>query len=235
MCMTWRDLLFAHWPVPPEALLHRVPATLELDTFDGDAWLGVVPFLMDDVQLRWLPPLPGAGRFPELNVRTYVRSGDRAGVWFFSLDAASRLAVRGARSWFGLPYFKARMRMKSEGSLETGEKFRVHYSSRRTHRGARPASFDATYRVTGPAAPAVPGSLDRWLTERYCLFARDRRGKLRVGEIHHEPWVLQRAAAEIRTNTMADPLDVELKGEPLLHFVRRLDVLAWSPVPLERG
>jgi uncharacterized protein YqjF (DUF2071 family) len=163
MCMTWRDLLFAHWPVPPEALLHRVPATLELDTFDGDAWLGVVPFLMDDVQLRWLPPLPGAGRFPELNVRTYVRSGDRAGVWFFSLDAASRL------------------------------------------------------------------------TERYCLFARDRRGKLRVGEIHHEPWVLQRAAAEIRTNTMADPLDVELKGEPLLHFVRRLDVLAWSPVPLERG
>ncbi len=235
MRMTWRDLLFAHWSVSPDDLRPHVPAALELDTFEGSAWLGVVPFRMDNVRLRGLPALPGAGAFPELNVRTYVQAGGRSGVWFFSLDAASRLAVRGARAWFGLPYFDARMTVKTEGTVETGEAVGVHYRSRRIHRRAPPAAFEVTYRPTGPGAPAISGSLDRWLTERYCLFARDRRGTLRSGDIHHAQWQLQPAEAEIRSNTMAEPLGLELPGEPVLHFARQLDVLAWSPVPLVPG
>jgi uncharacterized protein YqjF (DUF2071 family) len=232
MRMTWRDLLFAHWPVSPDVLRPHVPDALDIDTFDGAAWLGVVPFLMDGVRLRAMPVLPGAGAFPELNVRTYVRAGGRSGVWFFSLDAASRLAVRGARAWFGLPYFDARMKVTREGREGTGEGLRVQYYSRRIHRGAASAAFDATYHPTGPAVAAASGSLERWLTERYCLFALDRRGSLRVGDIHHAPWSLQSAEAEIRANTMAGPLGLELPGDPVLHFADRLDVLAWGPVGL---
>lgn len=234
MRMTWRDLLFAHWPVPPEALRPHLPDALELDTFDGSAWLGVVPFLMDDVSLRGLPTLPGAGAFPELNVRTYVRAGGHSGVWFFSLDAASRIAVRGARTWFGLPYYDARITLKTEGTVQAGEAFRIRYRSRRIHRGAPHAAFEATYGPTGPGSTALSGSLDRWLTERYCLFTLDRRGEMRVGDIHHVPWSLHQATAELRTNTMAEPLGLALEGEPLLHFAHRLDVLAWSPVALGR-
>ena len=232
--MTWRDLLFAHWPVPPEALRPHLPDSLTIETFDGSAWIGIVPFRMEDVRLRDLPSFPGTGAFPELNVRMYVRAGGHSGVWFFSLDAASRLAVRSARLWFGLPYFDARVKMETEGRVEAGEGSRIRYRSRRTHRGAPPAAFDGTYRPIGPASPAVSGSLDRWLTERYCLFVSDRTGEMRVGEIHHEPWSLQSAEAEIRTNTMAEPLGLTLAGDPILHFAHRLDVLAWSPVALDR-
>lgn len=234
MRMTWRDLLFAHWPVPARVLRPHIPDALEIDTFDGTAWLGVVPFLMDDVRLRGLPRLPGAGAFPELNVRTYVRAGERSGVWFFSLDAASRLAVRGARLWFGLPYFDARMKMEAEGDLGTGRGFRVEYTSRRTHKDASAAAFDATYSPTGPGSRAAPGSLAHWLTERYCLYAVGRNGALHVGDIHHEPWTLHAAEAEIRINTMtmAEPLGVALEGEPLLHFAKNLEVVAWSPAAL---
>lgn len=234
MRMTWRDLLFAHWPVPAQALRAHIPDALEIDTFDGTAWLGVVPFLMDDVRLRGFPKLPGAGAFPELNVRTYVRAGDCSGVWFFSLDAASRLAVRGARLWFGLPYFDARMQMESGGDPGTGWGLRIRYTSRRSHKGAQPAAFDATYSPAGPGACAAPGSLPHWLTERYCLYASARNGALRVGDIHHEPWTLHAAEAEIRLNSMAEPLGVALEGEPVLHFAKSLDVVAWSPVALER-
>ena len=238
MRMTWRDLLFAHWPVSPDALRPHIPETLELDTFDGSAWLGVVPFRMDGVRLRrlhGLPVLPGTGAFPELNVRTYVRAGERSGVWFFSLDAGSRLAVRGARAWFGLPYFDARIKVDTDVRDARGEGHHVGYSSRRIHRGAPPAAFEATYHPTGPGSVALSGSLDRWLTERYCLFTLDRRGTMRVGDIHHVPWTLHQAEAEIRANTMAEPLGLALEGEPVLHFAHRLDVVAWSPVRLDRS
>src|SRR5437867_5100192 len=105
--MRWHDLLFLHWPVRPEIIRPLIPNGLELDTFDGAAWIGVVPFRMTGVRLRWLPPLPGISAFPELNVRTYVRVRDRPGVYFFSLDAGSRTAVAMARAWFHLPYFHA--------------------------------------------------------------------------------------------------------------------------------
>lgn len=230
MAQSWHDLLFAHWPVPAAALRPLlsglVPEGLDLDERDGSAWIGVVPFTMSGVRLRGLPPVPGASRFPELNVRTYVTMGDRPGVWFFSLDAASRLAVAVARRWFHLPYHRARM------SATPREDEGVRYSHLRTHPGSPPAEFGADYHPTGPVTVAESGSLDAFLTERYCLYTADEAGTLWRGEIHHEPWPLQPAEAYITRNTMTQPLGIGLQGPPLLHFARRLDVVVWT---LERA
>ena len=226
MFQRWHALLFAHWPVAPDALRGRIPAELELDLHDGRAWIGVVPFRMSGVRLRALPPLPGASAFPELNVRTYVRHRGVGGVWFFSLDAASRLAVRAARAWFHLPYFAAEM----EAAERDGW---VDYRSRRTQRGAPGAELRARYRPVGPVEPAAPGSLEDFLTARYCLFARGPRGLLR-GDIHHLPWPLRRAEAEIERETMTAASGVAVTGAPHLAFAQRLDVVAWAPRRLER-
>lgn len=241
MAMTWEDLLFLHWPVPPEALAGFIPPPLRLDTFDGQAWLGVVPFRMSGIHLRGLPPIPGTAAFPEINVRTYAVAPDgRAGVWFFSLDATNRLAVRAARAWFGLPYFDARIRVERVGASAAGaaghdDRAALRYSTTRTHRGTPPAAFSGTYHPTGPVALAVPGTLDHWLIERYALFAVDRRGRVGCGEIHHAPWPLQPAAANVTANTMAEPIGLALSGPaPLAHFARRLEVVAWTVRPLDR-
>jgi uncharacterized protein len=223
MSMSWHDLLFAHWRVPAETLRPLVPERLAIDTFDGTAWIGVVPFRMTGVRLRGTPALPGPGAFAELNVRTYVTDGARPGVWFFSLDAASRVAVRAARRWFRLPYFDAEMGCTAEGDD-------LVYRSRRTHRGAHAAAFAARYGPSGLAFTAAPGSLDHWLTERYCLYAAAEGGAMLRGEIHHAPWPLQPALAAIDANTMAAAAGVTLPAScPHLLFARRLDVVGWAP------
>lgn len=225
MTQTWHDLLFAHWPVRPEALRPLLPAGLHLDTYDGSAWVGVVPFHMSGIRVRWLPPIPTTSRFAELNVRTYVTTGSKAGVWFFSLDAASFLAVEGARRLFHLPYFNAHMSVQLQGDCVT-------YSSRRTDNRARDAEFAGIYGPTGPVFHAESGSLEQWLTERYCLYSADAKGRLYRGEIHHHPWPLQPAEAEIGRNTMTTCHGIALPDRaPLLHFAKRLDVLVW---PLAR-
>jgi len=227
MAMQWHDLLFMHWPVRAEALRRYIPPALELETFDGVAWLGIVPFRMAGVRPRAVPALPWISAFAELNVRTYVTAGGRPGVWFFSLDAANPLAVRGARYGFHLPYYDARMASLRRGAA-------VEYRSDRTHRGAPEAAFAGGYRPTGPIYRTAPGSIDYWLTERYCLYAANRRGRVWRGEIHHAPWPLQPAEAEIARNSMADQLRLILpKPRPLLHFARRLDVVAWAPQALD--
>ncbi|MBK6770371.1 MAG: DUF2071 domain-containing protein [Ardenticatenales bacterium] len=231
MAMTWHDLLFLHWPVPPAALEGFIPPPLRLDTFDGRAWLGVVPFRMSGIRLRGLPPIPGTAAFPEINVRTYAVAPDgRTGVWFFSLDATSPLAVRAARAWFGLPYFDARIEADSiDGDA-------VRYAGTRTHRGAPPATFAGRYGPTGPVALAAHGTLEHWLTERYALFSVDRRGRVGCGEIDHVPWPLQPAAADVALNTMAEPIGIALpEPAPLAHFARRLDVVAWTVRSVEHG
>jgi hypothetical protein len=220
--MHWHDLLFVHWPVRPELLRPLIPAELEIDTFDGRAWLGIVPFRMTGVRLRFMPGMA----FPELNVRTYVKTAGKSGVWFFSLDAASKLAVRAAR-FLGLPYFDARM------TVQPGEGT-VAYRSLRIHHKAPPAEFDASYGPTGPVYYSAPESLDRWLTARYCLYAT-RGQRVVYGEIDHPPWPLQPAELELRVNTMTHPLAIVLPSmKPLLHFARRLDVVAWPIVPLQK-
>lgn len=223
MAQVWQDLLFAHFPIDARSLRPHVPAELELETFAGSAWVGVVPFRMSGVRLRGLPGLPGTAAFPELNVRTYVRVGDRPGVWFFSLDAASALAVSVARAWFHLPYFRARMSAGTRGE-------EVVYASERIHRGAPAAEWRGAYAPTGPVALARRGTLEHWLTERYCLYARSPAGRILRGEIHHDPWPLQPAMARIEVDTMAAAHGIVPPAQPPhLLFARRLDVRIWAP------
>jgi uncharacterized protein YqjF (DUF2071 family) len=224
--MSWVDLAFLHWQMPLEALRPHVPESLQLDTFRNVAWVGVTPFRMTRVRPLLAPPIPTANDFPELNVRTYVRHGAHSGVYFFSLDAASRLAVKAARTATNLPYFHARMKHRRT-------KDDVHYESRRTHGGARPAEFRARYRPTGPVFQSQPGSLEHWLTERYSLFVTRGAGLLRV-DIEHEPWSLQPATADVEVNTMAHAAGIELPAEkPHVCFSRQLDVVAHLPVPAD--
>ena len=226
MKQKWQDLLFAHWPVPIELLRPQISAQLEIDTFDGQAWLAVVPFRMSGVRLRGTPALPWLSAFPELNVRTYVTCDARPGVWFFSLDAGNPIAVRIARSWFHLPYFRSRMSCEERDGW-------IEYASRRTHAGAAAAKLRGRYRpVTAPFHP-FPGTLEHFLTERYCLYALDGQGRLFRGEIHHSPWPLQGAEAEWESNSMAEQLVIKLDSQPLLHFARRQDVLVWPPKRIE--
>lgn len=226
MRQTWENLLFAHWPIPSAVMRPLIPAGLELDTWDGYAWVGVVPFAMRDVYPRATFAVPGLSHFLELNVRTYVRHGDRAGVWFFSLDAANPIAVQLARALFHLPYFDAEMHLTERAGW-------VEYLSVRTHRGAPPAALRAHYRPTGPAYHASPGSMEAWLTERYCLYAQDGAGALYRGEIHHAPWPLQPAELRLFANTMLQAHGLPLSlVNPKLHFARRIDVAVWPLVTL---
>jgi uncharacterized protein YqjF (DUF2071 family) len=221
--MRWLDLLFAHWPVDAADLAGRLPDGLELDLFEGEAWLGIVPFTMADVAPRGVPAIPRISTFPEINVRTYVRHRGEAGVWFFSLDAASRLTVSGARSVFHLPYFRASMSSTREGATVT-------YRSRRTDRRGQPATFAARYRATGPARPAALGSFADWVTRRMRLFTVDRRGRLGWADIDHEDWPLRPAEAEIAENTMASASGIRLPDRPPhLLLADRLDVRGWPP------
>jgi uncharacterized protein YqjF (DUF2071 family) len=223
LAMQWHDLLFMHWPVDPDLLLPRIPPGLTLETFEGMAWIGVVPFYMRGVRARLVPPLPRLSTLAELNVRTYVSRGGKPGVLFFSLDAENPLAVRGARLAYRLPYYDARMSVRWRDGA-------VHYRSARTHRLAPPAALRCRYWPTGAARHAPAGSLDAWLTERYCLYTADWRGAVWRSDIHHPPWLLEPAEVEIEENSMVDPLRLALPHRrPLLHFARRQDVLAWLP------
>lgn len=225
MTMSWQDLLFAHWPLAPSAIAPRLPAGLVLDTFDGQAWLSVVPFRMADVGARWLPRLPGVSAFPELNIRTYVVADGKPGVWFFGLDAASRMAVWGARTFFHMPYFHAAIHCTPGGGDS------VAYQSRRTDDRLGPGELVAHYWPTGAVFHSAPGTLDHWLTERYCLYGADRHGHLYRGDVHHARWPLQAAGADIAVNTVADAHGLGDLGPPeRLHFARRLDVVAWWQV-----
>jgi uncharacterized protein YqjF (DUF2071 family) len=229
MAMSWLDLLFMHWPIEPHRLAALLPPGLVLETFDGMGWIGIVPFRMSGVRPRFVPGLPGLSAFPELNVRTYVRAArgnpasDPPGVYFFSLDATSRLAVRMARATFHLPYFDASMTCRRAADT-------VEYRSVRTHRGAAPARLEGRYGPTGPAYSSAPGSLDAFLTERYALYTSDASGTARIGHIDHNRWELRPAWAEVGECTMLEQLGLgQPAARPVLHFVDRIDTIAWWP------
>jgi uncharacterized protein YqjF (DUF2071 family) len=227
MAQTWYDLLFAHWPIPADVMRAHVPPQLELDTFDGLAWLGVVPFGMTRVYPRRAMPVPWLSHFLEINVRTYVTLEGKPGVYFFSLDAANPLVVEIARRWYQLPYYRARMSRKTSGDF-------ILYHSYRTHRGAAPAELEARYQPIGPVYLSQPGSLEAWLTERYCLYLV-KNGQVYRGEIHHPPWPLQRAEVEMAANTMAASHGLQLPDTPPLHhFARRIDTLEWPIAPVAK-
>jgi uncharacterized protein YqjF (DUF2071 family) len=215
---TWCDLLFAHWAVDPEALRPALPAELPLDTFDGQAWIGITPFELRGLRPHGMVPPPLISPFPETNVRTYMTIDGRPGIWFLSLDAASRLAVTAARRAYRLPYHHADMGIDRVGRD-------VVYRTRRYDGAAR---LELRYRPTGGGFRARPGSLEHFLTERYCLYTVDERHRVKRADIHHPPWPLRHATAEIGVNTMTAPYGIELPhAQPLLHFAGRQDVLIW--------
>jgi uncharacterized protein len=226
MGQTWTNLLFAHWSVAPDVLRGAVPSRLPLDTFDGRAWVGVTPFAVRNLRSRLAPPMPYLSAFPEINVRTYVTVGGKPGIYFFSLDADSALAVAAARRLYRLPYFRARMTIESGGD-------EIRYLSERTSPEApAPATFRARYRPSGATFNARPGSIEHWLTERYCVYTLDEEQRVLRGDIHHPPWPLRAAEADIEVNRMAAEIGLDLDGEPLLHYSRRQDVVFW---PLRRA
>jgi uncharacterized protein YqjF (DUF2071 family) len=223
MKQTWHDLLFAHWPVPAAAVQPLVPPELTLDTFDGQCWIGVVPFHMSGIRPHGLPVLPGLSRFPELNVRTYVTHGGKAGVYFFSLDAANLAAVWAVRKFYHLPYFHAAMSSQELAGT-------IHYFSQRRQGSAE---FRGHYRPVAEVSLRSPGSIEHWLTERYCLYTT-HAGQIYRGDIHHHSWPLQDAEAEFESNTVAAASGILLPNTaPLLHFARRLEVLIWPLRPAD--
>jgi uncharacterized protein YqjF (DUF2071 family) len=223
IAQSWEELLFMHWPVDAKALRKLVPVELELDEHDGSAWLAITPFLLTGFRLRGTLPVPIVSSFPELNVRTYVTAEDKPGIWFFSLDTPSRLAVEAARRAYRLPYFHARASIERKGERLT------FASSRRD--AERPFVLEASYRPAGGEQfEPEPGTLEHFLTERYCLYADDGRG-LHRAEIHHPPWELRPAETEISINTMP-PDVIELDGEPTCHLAARQDVVIWPLEPV---
>jgi uncharacterized protein len=224
MGQRWNDLLFIHRRARVDAVRALVPPALTLDLHEGTAWVSVTPFYLSHLHPRGLPPFPFASEFPELNVRTYVTYGGKPGVYFFSLDAGNALAVYGARILYHLPYYRADMDV---GQARDGM---IHYMSRRTHSSAPPATFSGRYRPTGAVTRSKPGTLDHWLTERYCLYALDTSRRVYRAEIHHHPWPLQPAEVEIDRDTMGSAAGLDLPSEPSrVSFSRRIDVVVWRP------
>jgi len=224
MRQTWAKLLFMHWRLSAETLRARVPAALEIDTHDGEAWIAVAPFTIRDWRASFLPPVPGLSAMHELNVRTYVRYKGVPGIYFFSLDASSALAVFGARTFFLVPYFTADMSLRQEGDAIT-------YRSRRTHTGAPAAVFDARWTI-GPRLPeSRPGSLEFFLTERYCFYTTHGDSVFRC-RIHHTPWPLSSAEVSTFHSTMIESHGIPAPdGAPLLHYAEAITADIW---PLER-
>jgi uncharacterized protein len=212
---TWKNLLFMHWRVPMQSLHKFLPPGLELDTFQGEAWIGVVPFHMTDVALRSTPGFS----CPELNVRTYVTHKGTPGVWFLSLDIANPLLSQAARFWYHLPYFYAGIKV----TIKNGQ---VDYESRRKENPA--VAFSASYRPLSTESSAKAGSLEHWLVERYLLYSASR-GKIYRAKIHHTPWALKSAEVDVRINTMTEALGIHLPNEkPLLHYSQSKSVKIWN-------
>ena len=228
MRQIWRHLGFLHWRVDPADVAALLPPGLDVDTFDGAAYVGIVPFTIPMTRAGLLGA-PMAPAFHEINLRTYVHVGGREpGVWFWSLDATSRLAVAGARLWYGLPYFAAAITMDVAAGA-SGAAESVDYRSRRH---GSPATFGARYRPVGPVAPAAPGSLEFFLAERYLLYAKSRRS-LGTARVHHAPYPLQPAAAggveQTLTSVARLPSGACQGPPPLVHYAREVDVEIFGP------
>ncbi|AHG04521.1 hypothetical protein HALDL1_13675 [Halobacterium sp. DL1] len=206
----WRHLLFANWPVDSHAVAARLPAALDVDEYDGTAWLSVVPLLNADARPRGLPTMAGFPR-PEVHLRTYVSHDGDPGVYFFSLDAAGLMSVVAARFTHHLPYYYARVRFRRSGD-------RVHVTSRRRQPGDRPARFAATYGPTGEAYTAPPDSLAEFVTERRRIYTQSTDGTLRHTDLSHDRWPLFDADVSVTENTLFAASGFEHPETEPVHF-----------------
>ena len=220
MHQKWGKLLFIHWPIDAALLRPLIPKQLEIDTFDGSAWIGVIPFTMWGIRATVLPPIPGTSAFHELNVRTYVHFNGVPGVWFFSLDAASKLAVWGARKLYYLPYFNARMSLDQNGN-------QINYSSQRRDKRGPAAGLQATWAIGDPLPTSSSGSLEFFLTERYCLYSEDK-GEIYRARIYHQPWPLRNASLSSLNSTMIESQGFPApSGNPHLRYAEEISVEIW--------
>ncbi|MBB6450569.1 hypothetical protein HNR44_002552 [Geomicrobium halophilum] len=219
MTQTWQEVLFAHWPLSPDSLQSKIPEPLEMDTYNGNAWIGILPFHLTHLRARLLPPIPFVQTFPEINVRTYVTYRGQPGIYFFSLDASHWLTVFGARSFFHLPYHYAHIKIKKKKG------YIYYYSQRENNR------FEASYQPTSPVFTAAKHSLEYWLSERYRLYTSHKK-QLYSLDIHHRPWQLQTADAVFTKNSLAASHQISLPSTtPLLHYAKKQKVFFW---PLRR-
>lgn len=222
MRQTWKNVLFAHWPIPKEQLRPHIPSGLEMDTYDGSAWLGVIVLEIGGIYPRGLLSRSVVQRFPEVNLRTYVHYCGKPGVLFLSLDVENWASLNIAKRWYHLPYQKAKVSLQNERLV-----FRCH--SMRNTMSNIPIVFKGNYYPNSETFLSEKGSLTHWFTERYCLFSTNKKGNLFCGEIHHEPWPLQKARAEINSNTLATPFQINLNEvEPVLHFSKGIDTVFWN-------
>ena len=217
MHQKWGKLLFMHWRIDADFLRPLIPAELEIDTFDGSAWIGIIPFTMWDIRAfpPYVPRVPGLNAMHELNVRTYVHLNGTPGVWFFSLDCNNAAAVLGARTFYYLPYYNAEITLEQSNS-------NISYSLKRTDE--RVANFEASWNIGAPLPTTEEDSLEFFLTERYCLFS-EHKGNLYQSRIHHPSWPLQTATLDAHSSTMIDVLNLpEPSDAPLLHYAEAIAV-----------
>ncbi|RQW73612.1 DUF2071 domain-containing protein [Lysinibacillus composti] len=222
MKQIWSDLLFAHYPIKYEVLRKLVPEALHLDSYNGMCWIGVVPFRMSGIRLRGLPSIPGTDQFPELNVRTYVTLDGKPGVYFFSLDAANWLAVKGAKTLYHLPYWHADMEIKNSGT-------NIEFKSKRLQDNE--IELACSYRPISEPFQASKGSFEEWMVERYCFYTLNSSGVPLRCDILHEPWRLQEAEAEFRYNSILSKQGIDVASDsPIVHFAKKIEVRAWPLV-----
>jgi uncharacterized protein len=227
MTQRWNDLLFAHWPIPASRIGALLPDWLEADTFQGSAWLGAVPFWLDRIKVRGVPAIPGLRNFPDLNLRTYVR--DRytgtPGIFFFSVDSNNLLAIAAAHFIYHLPYFLAEMHLEQRSEREFAFYSRRRFASDRV-------IFKARYRGLGPSRRLVEirsGSFEHFMSERPCVFSTNRAGQPIRANLHHVPWPLEEAEAEIERNDLPAALGIKLPAAPpILHYSRRMALYIWQ-------
>jgi uncharacterized protein len=220
MQQTWKDLLFAHYPICPTILRPLIPSCFTLDTFEGSAWVSVVPFEMSGIRFRLMPKLPFTPAFCELNVRTYVTFRNKPGVYFFSLDANSKISVMIANRFYHLPYYYADMAINKNADW-------THFTSERTDRRVKSGLFSGKYRPVGDVFEANSNTIEHWLTERYVLYVTNGMN-VYEGNIHHNPWPLQQAQADFEVNTVAQSFGIPIEEPPAyLHYCKELDVVAW--------
>lgn len=222
MRQTWRNVFFAHWPVLPERLRPSIPSTLEIDTYQQMAWIGVVLFEIEGIYFRGLSPISVVHKFPEVNLRTYVQHKGKPGVFFLSLDVGNWASLVISKRWYHLPYRNAKISYRKEGST-------FHCQSVRKGKSTIPITMKGSFTPNSESYYPEEGTIDHWLTERYCLYSLDRRGNIYCGDIHHKPWLLQKAQAVISDNTLPTPFGIDISEvEPILHFSKGMDTLFWN-------
>jgi len=226
MYQTWDKLLFLHWPVERESLRRLIPSGLEVDTWEGTAWVGVTPFTITSARLPLSPAVPFLSTSHELNVRTYVHRDGIPGVWFLSLDASNALAVWGARIGYSLPYVQSTMELRCDEE-------RVNFHSVRADRGPVPAEFHAAWRLGEQLPEAQLGTLDYFLIERYCLYSCDGE-RLYRARIFHRPWPLRSAQVERLSSSMVVSHGLTVvDSKPVVHAqAAALKVQIWPPVAI---